>query len=266
MSTLRLHWEIARLGFRRWSTYRAATVAGIFTNTVFGFVKASVLIAVFRHHTDVGGFDVTDAVTFTFVSQGFIMVVAVFNWQEVALRVRTGDVATDLCRPVDYELWWLAQDLGRALYHALARGIAPYVAGALVFDLAVSTHPIDWVAFLFCTLMAVVISFGIRFLTNLSSFWIIDARGPIQIVMVVWLFFSGFTVPLNFFPEWLGTIARLTPFAAVVQLPIEVLLGKHHGLDLVGVIVDQILWAAVLLWCAQVALRRATRKVVLQGG
>lgn len=42
---MRLYTEVARRSFRRYAAYRGATVAGIFTNTVFGFIKAYVLIA-----------------------------------------------------------------------------------------------------------------------------------------------------------------------------------------------------------------------------
>ena len=44
---------------------------------------------------------------------------------EVAERIRTGDVAIDLYRPVSFLGWYLASDLGRALYHLLTRGSPP---------------------------------------------------------------------------------------------------------------------------------------------
>ena len=39
---MRLYVEVARATYARISTYRSATVAGVFTNTVFGFLLASV--------------------------------------------------------------------------------------------------------------------------------------------------------------------------------------------------------------------------------
>ena len=39
---------LARAGFRRWSSYRAATLAGVFTNTVFGFIRVAILLAALR--------------------------------------------------------------------------------------------------------------------------------------------------------------------------------------------------------------------------
>ena len=65
MKTARLYVEVARSTFRRVTTYRGATLAGVVTNTVCGFILAYVLLAVFRERTIVGGFDATDAVTFS---------------------------------------------------------------------------------------------------------------------------------------------------------------------------------------------------------
>ena len=54
---------------------------------------------------------------------------------DLAERIRTGDVAIDLYRPVSLLGWYLASDLGRAAYHLLTRGVAPTIVGALLFDL-----------------------------------------------------------------------------------------------------------------------------------
>ena len=58
---MRLYVEVARRTYARVSTYRSATAAGVFTNTVFGFLLAYILLAVYRERTDVGGFDAIDA-------------------------------------------------------------------------------------------------------------------------------------------------------------------------------------------------------------
>jgi ABC-2 type transport system permease protein len=263
---LRLYWEVARRAFRRYSTYRGANLAGLFTNTVFGFIRAYVLIALYRHRTDVGGFDVTDAVTFCFVSQGFLMLTEAFGTDEIAERVRTGDIVTDFYRPVDFQQWWFAQDLGRAAFHTLTRGIPPVLAGALFFHLRFDTDPVVLAAFACSVLFAVSVSFGIRFITNLSAFWLLDIRGVRQLVTLTQLFFAGLAVPITFFPHWLEQFARVLPFAAVLQVPIEIILGKHHGTDLAAALGAQLAWAVALWVTGAAVVNGATRKVIIQGG
>jgi ABC-2 type transport system permease protein len=263
---LRLWWEVARRSYRRWSTYRAATVAGVITNTAFGFIQAYVLLAVYRQRGDVGGFDASDALTFTFLAQGLLMPIGIFGWTELAERVTSGDVVTDLYRPVDFQGYWLAQDLGRAGFHVVFRGVPPYVLGALVFDLRVATDGWSWLAFPVSLTLGIVASFGIRFLVNLAAFWILDVRGPVQLLTGAFVFFSGAAIPVTFFPDWLEGLARVLPFAATLQFPVEVALGEHGGGGLVGLLALQLAWVAALLAGGRWVLAAATRKVVIQGG
>jgi ABC-2 type transport system permease protein len=262
---VRLDWEIAKRGWRRYAAYPWATAAGVFTNTIFGFLQAYILLAVYRHRDDVGGFDSVDAVTYVWLAQSMLMTVYLFNWQEVALRIRDGSIATDLARPLDPQRYWLAYDLGRAPYHLLFRGIAPFVVAALVFELRYPT-PLDAAAFLVSLALAVVVSFGIRFLYNLSAFWLLDYRGVMTLTITTVLFFSGMTIPVRFFPHWLREVAYALPFASVIQTPVDVWLGKRQGAALVGVLALQAVWALALLALGRLALRRGTRKLVIQGG
>jgi len=176
---MRLDWEIAKRGWRRYSVYPWATAAGVFTNTIFGFLQAYVLLAVYRHRTDVGGFDSADAVTYVWLAQSMIMTVYVFGWWDFALRIRDGSIATDLLRPLDPQRYWLAFDLGRAPYHFLFRGLPPFVLGALVFELHYPS-PLDALAFLVSLTLAVVVSFGFRFIYNSAAFWLLDYRGVVR--------------------------------------------------------------------------------------
>ena len=94
----------------------------MFVNTVFGVIKLSILLGVAESAGGtVAGYDAASLSTYTWVSQGMIAVVMIFGWTELADRVRTGDIAVDLARPVDLQLAWLAADLGRAAWGLVSR-------------------------------------------------------------------------------------------------------------------------------------------------
>jgi ABC-2 type transport system permease protein len=80
------------------------------------------------------------------------------------------------------------------------------------------------------------------------------------------VFFSGMAIPIRFFPHALRVACYALPFAAIIQTPVDVWLGKRDGLALVGVLALQLFWALALLAVGRVVLARATRKVVVQGG
>ena len=90
------------------------------------------------------------------------------------------------------------------------------------------SEPLAWLAVAFGLLFAILVSFGIRYLVALSGFWIIDSRGT-EALALVSLFFSGTVLPLVVFPGWFGEVARATPWAATLQVPIDIWLGRNPG-------------------------------------
>ena len=264
-----LYVAVATRAFRRYSTYTAATLAGIFTNCVFGVIFSFTYIAVWAQNPSAGGYDVTDAVTYVWLGQAMIMTVAVWGGgatDELANRIRTGDVALDLYRPVSLLAWYLATDLGRAAYHLITRGLAPTLVGALLFDLRFPSSLAVWLLFATSVVLAVVVSFAIRMLVSASAFWLLDDSGIKQLNAVCAMFFSGLVIPLVLFPGWTEDAARALPWAAYLQVPADIWLGKSAGADAWQGLGFQALWAVLLLLVAQGVLRLADRMVVVYGG
>jgi len=264
-----LYRAVALSGFRRYSTYRVATAAGAFTNTVFGFIVSYTFIALWSQRPHLGGYDQSQALTYVWIGQALLMAMVMMGGgfeEELVERIRTGDVAIDLYRPADLQLWWLAADLGRAAFHLLGRGVLPMVCGALAFRLTLPTGPLTWLFFLVSVVLGVVVSFAVRYLVALSAFWLMDGAGVAQIAFLGGIFFSGMLLPLNVFPGWLGELARALPWAAQMQVPADVFLGVRSGSGMVTALAFQAGWAVVLLLAGRLLQSAATRRVVVQGG
>ncbi|MGH2443931.1 MAG: ABC transporter permease [Chloroflexota bacterium] len=264
--SIRLYWEVARRGYRRYAAYRAATLAGIFTNTVFGFLRAYILIALFSSRPHIGGYTMADVLTYTWLNQAALMMVSIWGWYDIAERIRSGDIATDFHRPMDFQGYWLAQDLGRALYHAVFRGVPPFIIGALFFHLFLPHNPLTFVLFVISLAFAVGVSFAMRFIVNILAFWLMDYRGVSGLAAVFWTFLSGSVVPLAIFPPTARAVAQLLPFAGMIQTPIDIFLEKPQGWGLVEALGLQVFWTVTLLLVGRRLLAAARRKMVVQGG
>ncbi len=264
---MRAYLELARASFRRYSTYRMAIVAGVVTQSVFGFIRVSVLFAAIAAAGGVlAGYDDRQAATYVWLGQAMLAAVALFGTSELADRVTSGEIAVDLARPVDLLAAYWAADLGRAGFQLLARGLPPLAIGALTVGLAA---PGSWTAYpagLLSLLLGISISFLIRFGANLSAFWLLDARGFIWLQFVFAGPLSGLYVPVHLFPDWLLIIAYATPFPATFQTPIDVLSGRVLGVDALAAIAVQLGWLVGLVLVVRLALTRATRRLVVQGG
>jgi viologen exporter family transport system permease protein len=255
--------QLVRAGFQRYATYRQAALAGLATNTVFGLLRASVLVAVLAERGTVAGYDVAAAVTYVWLGQGLLNVVNLWSDRELAGRVRTGDVVVDLGRPWDLQTALLATDLGRGGHAVLMRLLPPMAFGAVFFPFRWPEHATTWLLFAVSMLLGTVVSFGIRFLLNLSAFWLLDARGVLAVWGVVGGLLSGLILPLAWFPAWAQAVLAWTPFPALFQMPIDVFLERGDPID---VLARQLFWAAVLLLLGRAALARGTRRLVVQGG
>lgn len=262
-------WALTRSGFRRYATYRQATVASTTTNTVFGFLRCYVLLAVLpaTGRAVAGGYDPGQLALYTWVSQGLLGVVALWGWTELADRIRTGEVVGDLLRPVHPVLAYLWTDLGRAGHAAVTRFVVPVAVGALAFPLHAPRRLETYPLFVVSVLLGVVVCFGARFLANATAYWLLDARG----VLTFWLFGSslmaGLLFPLHFLPQRLTVaIWVLTPFPSMLQAPLDVIVERGSTLSLLGIVAGQAAWAALLLGLCALVQRRATAKLVIQGG
>jgi ABC-2 type transport system permease protein len=263
---VRLDWELARRGYRRYAAYPAATFAGLFTNTVFGFMVTYILLALYRERTHVGGYSESDTLTYVWLTQAMLSMIAVWSWNDLALRIRSGDIAIDLARPLDPFRAGLASDLGRAFYQAAFRGVPPLVLAALVFDLTAPGDLVVWCAFLLSVVLAVALSFAFRFLYNSAAFWLMHYRGVMVMSSHVASLLSGMLIPVVFFPGWLRTIAYATPFPGMLQVPVNVFVGRTEGMHIAGALLVQAGWLVVLLFAARLTFAAGARRLVIQGG
>ena len=241
-------------------------MAGVFTNTVFAFLKAYVLLAVIGDRT-VGGLDAASAVTFTFVVEGVTVVASPFGELGLAERIRTGDVVVDLYRPVDVQRYWLAHEGGRAVFQAFVRGAPPFVIGAVVFEMTLPPHLGAWVTFLVSVALAVMVAFALRFLVELVGFWILDARGaPAPVVgddVLLGVPHPGVVVPDGAGGSCVGCCPSSRWRSSRASCSSASTAGVGAGL---GVLAFQLAWAVVLLAVGRLVLARATRMVVVHGG
>ena len=261
------YWELAKSSFRRHSTYRLAAFSGAFTNSVFGLIRASLLLsAISTAGGSIGGYSPVEATTYVWLGQALLTPLGLFGRAEVAERVKSGDIAVDLTRSVNLTASYWAQDLGRAAFDVLPRGLPPLVIGAIVTGLSLPTTPGPYVLGFISVLAAMTLNFLGFFIINLLAFWVLEIRGYWMLYLVLMNLLSGFLVPVTWFPQWMLDFARATPFPSMLQTPVDILAGRTDGAQSLALVGVQVLWLAVLLAGTQLMVRFGARKLVVQGG
>ncbi|MEW5871397.1 MAG: ABC-2 family transporter protein [Chloroflexota bacterium] len=262
----RLFWELVGLSIRRQFTYRAATFAGLLTNFFFGLLRAAVMVALYGARQEVEGISLAGAITFTGVSQATIAFLSLFSWFDLIRSVYTGQVGADLLKPMNYFMFWMAQDLGRALVNILLRGATIMIFYAMFFDITTPQTASQWLGLAAAICLAWMVGFAWRFLVNLASFWTPNAVGIARLFFSLSWFMSGFLMPLRFLPEWFQRLCYLTPFPYTVNVILETYLGVLSGPALVRALLGQAAWIVALVLAGRLVLRAGVRRLVIQGG
>lgn len=263
---MRVFWELAKLSFQRQLAYRTAHLAGLITNFFFGLLRAAVLVALYGVREEVAGYTVAMAITFTGLSQAMIGHLSLFSWNEVMRSIYSGEIASDLLKPMSFFSYWLAQDAGRALASFFMRSLTIMIAYAVFFDITYPKKLGGWVTLTTVLILSWLVSFAWRFLVNLAAFWTPNAMGVARLFFGFSWVLSGFFMPLNYFPEWFVQLANLTPFPSMVFTVIEVYFENLSNFELLQAMLGQVLWFIILLILIQVVLRAGIRQLVVQGG
>lgn len=265
---MRAYWELAKAGFRRYSRYRAALVASMFTNTVFGLIRASLLLAAI-HVVDgpVGGYTAAQAATYVWLGQALLGPLDVWGASvEIGARVKSGDIAVDFLRPVSVLGASLAQTYGRATFDLLPRSVPPLLVGALVTGLYVPHAVLPYLLCAASVVLATALCHCYYLAVGLSALWSTENRGFLVIASAVQQILCGFIVPVSWFPGWLRTIAEAGPFPSMFQVPVDLLTERVTGAAALRTLALQGFWTVVMVLTVLAILSAGRRKVVIQGG
>jgi len=259
--------KLVRAGFAKQAHYRLAMLAGLATNIVFGFIRAAILFAAVKSAGGtLGGYTAGTISSYVWLSQGLLGAIELSGRAEIGDRVRTGDVAVDFIRPVDLQTWHLAEDMGRAAYTLIPRGIPSVLIGALTVGLVLPAAPLPYVLGLVSVVGGVAVSFYGRYAVNVLGFWLLDTRGARTLYMVTSTFLAGLYVPVSLFPSWLHTLAYCTPFPSILQTPINVISGRDTGMAAAIDLATQAGWLVVTCLLGRALTGAGRRKLVLNGG
>ena len=261
--------------FRMLLQYRAAAIAGVCTQIVFGLVLIMVYEAFYRSSSAaVQPMRFAQVASYVWMCQALL---AMLPWnidREVPAMVRSGAVAYELCRPIDlYGLWY-----ARAIAHRTAPTImraVPVVAFATLglpllglgaWRLGAPASPAAAAGFALALVCALALSCAISTLVNISALWTIQNDGVLILVTAVVALLSGVLVPLPLLPDWAQPVLRWLPFAGVIDLPFRIYNGDIAPDALALVLARQIGWTLAIVALGRRLLRGGMRRVVVQGG
>ena len=250
--------------------YRSAAMAGIATQIFWGFLNCMVFIA-FYSHVSVG-VDITlrDLITYVWLNQAFLKLIYIrVRDSEIMDAIKNGTVAYELCRPYDLYFWWYIKYLSEKYASVLLRFIPIIILGVFLpepFKLQMPESVLSFILFVITLLLGSLIICGILMIIQSISFFTTESKGISDIVFVICDLFTGSLLPLPLMPKIIQSIGMYLPFRLISDLPFRVYsgnIGIESATKCIGI---QIIWIVILLILGELIMKKALKKVCIQGG
>lgn len=259
-----------RIRFINALQYRAAALAGIATQFAWGFMEIFAFAAFYRADPSSFPMEFDQFVSYIWMQQAFLALFMMWFWEsDIAASITEGTIAYEMVRPVGLYGRWFTQITANRLARTVLRCMPILLVAFLLPAPYCMTLPPDilqLIWFLISTALALGVVAAFSMLIYISLFYTISASGTRLISSVFSEFFAGAVIPLPFFPVKIRAVVELLPFAAMQNMPLRIYSGNISGADVFYGIMLQIFWIAALFISGQLLMRRALKKVIVQGG
>jgi ABC-2 type transport system permease protein len=256
---------MTRAGQRSVVAFRGDLFTGAVTLVIQVMLAIAVWRTVYSGRPPVNGVGAETAVAYAAIAACLQSVLMPWQFSSLPMRIRNGQIATDLTRPMGLMIQVFAQNLGTLIARAPLGAIG--LAAAAV--LRALTLPPGWptlVLAVVATVGGVLVAMLCNLIVSMVTFWTLEAGGPLIVYRFGSAFLSGSLIPLWFMPGWLRASIEWLPFQAQVYTPVSIYLGQIHGREAVALVGVQVVWVVALTLLLKAIWRRAYHKVVVQGG
>jgi ABC-2 type transport system permease protein len=250
--------------------YRLAALAKLGPPIFVGLVQTMFFTAFFAGQPDGHPMTVAQTITYCWMIQ---LLVGIQPWSgdpEALQAIRTGNVAYELCRPLDLYWHWFSRSAAQRLV-PLATSTVPLAVVVLLlipgrWRMGPPASPASFLAFLLALAGVVLMSAALSVILSIITVWTISGEGIYYLAPVVFTVLSGAVVPLPLFPAGLQRLLAFLPFRALIDTPAQVYLGLVPPARVLALLGPQLLWALAFVLTGRLLLARALKSIIIQGG
>ncbi|MDF2626949.1 MAG: transporter permease [Symbiobacteriaceae bacterium] len=250
--------------------YRAAALAKLGPPLFVGLVQVMFFTAFYRGRSAGLPMSLSQTITYCWIVQ---LLVSIQPWTgdpEVLRVIRTGQIAYELCRPMDLYFHWFSR--------LAARRLVPLVTSSIPLGLiAAFLTPAEYrlggpasvgaaVACGVALVGAVLMSAALSNILGIITVWTISGEGIYFLAPVIFVVLSGAAVPLPLFPRALQGVIQFLPFRGLLDTPAQAYLGLAAPGQVALLVGIQLLWTVGFVLVGRLLLARALRSATIQGG
>jgi ABC-2 type transport system permease protein len=184
----------------------------------------------------------------------------------VSNRIRTGQVAVDLLKPMNFQWMYFFMAMADMAIQAVMGAAVLLLAWLILPVKPLMLEPGQLAVFFVSLFLAVLVQYGICFLFTLGAFFTNFGYGMFNLRLMTHAAFSGIFAPLALYSPALRAVALALPFHCVVHTPALLGLGWVAPAQALPLLAEQAAWALGLFAAGQLGFRWILGRLSIQGG
>jgi len=259
-----------RLRFVNGLQYRAAALAGIATQFVWGAMGILIFKAFYEADASAFPMKFSALTSYIWMQQAFLaLYMTWFLENEIFDAINNGNIAYELCRPIDIYNMWFTRSMANRISKAVLRCIpilifAVFLPKPYGLSLPKDGKAVIW--FLITMLLGFLLVVAFCMLVYIVTFYTISPMGVRMVAVTMVEFFAGAVIPLPFLPNGVRQVVEILPFASMQNVPLRIYSGDIAGRGLYASAGLQLFWLVILILAGKKLTAKALKKVALQGG
>lgn len=259
-----------RLRFINGLQYRAAAIAGIVTQFTWGALEILLFKAFYEADASAFPMSFTALSSYIWMQQAFLaLFMTWFLENEIFDSIQNGNIAYELCRPINLYNMWFMRSMANRLSRAVLRCMPILLFASFLpkpYGLTLPKNVLSTVWFIITMILGFLVVVAFCMLIYIVTFFTISPLGVRIIAVSLVEFFAGSVIPIPFLPNGIRQVFELLPFASMQNVPLRIYSGNITGFDIYYTVGLQIFWFLVLTFIGKSLLHKALKRVVVQGG
>lgn len=264
---MKKYWVFIKAEIQKMLEYRGDMIIWTLSSAITPLVGLAIWLAISSSGVQLI-FNKSDLIIYFIAIIWMQMITSTWGSYFIQESIFRGEFSKYLIRPFTLIEEYLANNLSEKFFKLIITTCLTIILFILLHK-SIDIIPITFLSFILflpSLFMAFCIAFLFDMIIGISTFWVHENDVFKNIFGMVDQFFSGRLIPLAFLPVLILGAAHILPFRYMLSFPVEVLLNKVVGLDLVFGFVMQTLWFLLVVLAYRILYAKGVKIYQGYGG
>lgn len=274
MPMLRACFSIFRIKTAEGFQYRMAGLAGASTSIFWVLIEITVYTIFFKYanNKEAGlqaGMTLKQIISYAWLTQLLFLMQPMSIDSEILRKITSGDVAVEMCRPLDLYSHWFAKTAASRLTPMFWRGSITLLFGMIMplsYRLSLPASIIGFLFMLLSTFSAFLLCTAYAMFVCAVRLNITLGEGPTYILMLIGGVLSGGYLPLQLWPKVMQKFLLYQPFAGYLDIPLRLYIGTMSPNSAIFAICLQLSWVLLFIAAGKALMSYRLKSIIVQGG